>query len=66
MEKSKIIIEVLNDLVRINNDRISGYQHAIKELKLENEDLKSIFDKMIISLWGRFYHRSVVEQDVGA
>lgn len=49
MEKSKIIIEVLNDLVMINNDRISGYQHAIKELKSEDEDLKSIFDKMIIT-----------------
>ena len=33
MEKAKEIIEVLNDLVMINNDRIIGYERAIKELK---------------------------------
>ena len=48
MEKSKEVIEVLNDLVMVNNDRISGYQHAIKELKQGNEDLKLQFDHMII------------------
>ena len=30
MEKSKEVVEVLNDLVMINNDRITGYQRAIK------------------------------------
>ncbi len=35
MEKSKEVVEVLNDLVMINNDRIAGYQRAIKELKSE-------------------------------
>ena len=48
MEKSKEVIEVLNDLVMINNDRINGYQHAIKELKSGDADLKTLFDKMII------------------
>ncbi len=48
MEKSKEIIEVLNDLILINNDRISGYQRAIKELKMDDGDLKSLFDRMII------------------
>ncbi len=48
MEKSKEVIEVLNDLVMINSDRIAGYQRAIKELKPGNEDLKLIFDRMII------------------
>jgi uncharacterized protein (TIGR02284 family) len=48
MEKSREVIEVLNDLVMINNDRIAGYQHAIKELKSEDEDLKQLFDRMII------------------
>ncbi len=48
MEKSQEVVEVLNDLVMINNDRITGYQRAIKELKDEDGDLKSLFDQMII------------------
>ncbi|MBS1597097.1 MAG: PA2169 family four-helix-bundle protein [Bacteroidetes bacterium] len=48
MEKSKEIIEVLNDLILINNDRIVGYEKAIKELKEEDVDLKSLFDVMIL------------------
>jgi len=48
MEKSKEVIEVLNDLVMINNDRISGYQRAVKELKNDDDDLKSLFDQMIV------------------
>lgn len=48
MEKSKEIIEVLNDLIMINNDRINGYQRAIKELKTEDSDLKSLFDRLIV------------------
>ena len=48
MEKSKEVIEVLNDLVMVNNDRISGYQRAIKELKEDDSDLKLLFDQMIV------------------
>ncbi len=48
MEKSKEIIEVLNDLVLINNDRIGGYGRAVKELKEEDHDLKSLFEHMIL------------------
>ena len=48
MEKSKEVIEVLNDLVLINNDRIIGYQRAIKELKENDADLKLLFDHMIV------------------
>jgi uncharacterized protein (TIGR02284 family) len=48
MEKSKEIIEVLNDLVMINNDRVEGYEKAVKELKPEDQDLKSLFDHMIV------------------
>ena len=39
-------IEVLNDLVRINNDRIEGYDTAIKDTQLENLDLITIFSRM--------------------
>jgi uncharacterized protein (TIGR02284 family) len=48
MEKSREVVEVLNDLVMINNDRINGYQHAIKELKSGDAELKSLFDRMIV------------------
>jgi uncharacterized protein (TIGR02284 family) len=48
MEKSREVVEVLNDLVMINNDRIAGYERAIKELHTDDQDLKSLFDNMII------------------
>ena len=48
MEKSKEVIEVLNDLVMINNDRIKGYQSAIKGLRTDDGDLKTLFDHMIL------------------
>lgn len=47
METTEIRTEILNDLVQINNDRIEGYQRAIKELKDEDADLKSLFSGMI-------------------
>ena len=40
MSNNKETIEVLNDLIQINNDRIAGYEKAIKETKSEDEDLK--------------------------
>jgi len=40
---SKETVEILNDLVRINNDRIEGYEKALKELKPEDADLKPLF-----------------------
>ncbi|PWT75916.1 MAG: aldehyde dehydrogenase [Bacteroidetes bacterium] len=48
MQKSKEIIEILNDLVEIHHDRIAGYERAVKELKNEDMDLKSRFDAMIL------------------
>lgn len=47
METRTISAEVLNDLIQINNDRIAGYERAMKELKPEDSDLKSLFVKMI-------------------
>lgn len=40
-------IEILNDLVAIHNDRIAGYERALKELDDNNSDLKHLFLKMI-------------------
>lgn len=45
--KNEETIEVLNDLVEIHNDRIAGYEKAIRELKEEDEDLKVLFLNMI-------------------
>jgi uncharacterized protein (TIGR02284 family) len=47
MENSQIKAEVLNDLIEINNDRITGYERAIEELELKDTDLVSLFREMI-------------------
>jgi len=47
MENSKKTHEVLNDLIRINNDRIAGYETAIKELPDMELDLKTMFTDFI-------------------
>lgn len=44
---NKEAIEVLNDLVVINNDRIAGYEKAIEETK-DTGSLKATFSRMII------------------
>lgn len=38
--------EVLNDLIKINNDRIAGYEKAARETSPEDNDLRVLFDKM--------------------
>ncbi len=40
-------VEILNDLVEINNDRIVGYERALGELKDSDADLKALFTSMI-------------------
>lgn len=47
METTKATIEILNDLIEINNDRIKGYEKAIEELKDGDQDLKTLFAGMI-------------------
>ena len=47
MGTEKETIEILNDLIEINNDRIAGYERAIKELKDGDDDLKILFENMI-------------------
>ena len=39
--------EVLNDLVKINHDRVEGYNRAKEEVDADNFDLMNTFDKMI-------------------
>jgi uncharacterized protein (TIGR02284 family) len=40
------VIEVLNDLIRINNDRIVGYEKAADEARNIDVDLRAIFSRM--------------------
>lgn len=45
MTSNESSIEVLNDLIQINNDRIFGYNNAIENLKDGDNDLKTLFTK---------------------
>jgi uncharacterized protein (TIGR02284 family) len=42
------LIGLLNDLLRINHDRVEGYQKAIDELKAEDSDLKTLFSRYVM------------------
>lgn len=42
-------IEILNDLIRINNDRVVGYTKAIEELKDGDKDIRNVFQSFILS-----------------
>jgi uncharacterized protein (TIGR02284 family) len=47
MEQNKELIGQLNDLLRINHDRIEGYEKAASELKdLSESEFKTLFFKM--------------------
>lgn len=46
METNENAVEVLNDLIEINNDRIRGYERAIEETEMDDSDLKVIFEQM--------------------
>jgi uncharacterized protein (TIGR02284 family) len=47
MENNKETIETLNDLVLINNDRIVGYEEALKEIEMDDEELRPLFLELI-------------------
>ncbi len=46
MATNEKLVEVLNDLIEINNDRITGYEKAVEETKDIDVDLKAVFNKM--------------------
>ena len=46
MNTNEVLIETLNDLVKINNDRINGYEKASEEIKSTDVDLHAMFGKM--------------------
>ncbi|WP_374949694.1 PA2169 family four-helix-bundle protein [Mucilaginibacter sp.] len=45
MESTEKSVEVLNDLIEINNDRIDGFERASKDLGNVDVDLKAVFEK---------------------
>ncbi len=47
MHNNSKLTEVLNDLVRINNDRIEGYEKAKNEEKIIDADLQLILSRMV-------------------
>jgi len=47
METNEKLIEVLNGLIEINNDRVNGYEKALDEIKDMDVDLKTIFNSMV-------------------
>lgn len=46
MENTQETVEILNDLIEINNDRIKGYEKAIKDTE-DDAELKAIFAEKI-------------------
>jgi len=47
MENNRETIETLNDLVLVNNDRIVGYEEALKEIEVDDEELRPLFLELI-------------------
>lgn len=45
METMEKTVDVLNDLIKINNDRVAGFEKAAKDLDEGNFDLKTTFEK---------------------
>jgi uncharacterized protein (TIGR02284 family) len=48
MESREKVTGIINDLIRINNDRVVGYEKAIEELKEGDDDLKTLFNRYIM------------------
>jgi uncharacterized protein (TIGR02284 family) len=46
MQKNEELIGMLNDLIRINNDRFEGYKKALKLTREIDQDLRILFYKM--------------------
>jgi uncharacterized protein (TIGR02284 family) len=44
-QRNELQVEILNDLIKINNDRIEGYLKAAELLKLHRDLLIPIFDR---------------------
>lgn len=45
MNNNEQLINTLNELVRINYDRVLGYEKAIEDIEREDIDLKAVFNQ---------------------
>src|SRR3569833_1082796 len=45
METTEKTIDVLNDLIEINNDRVKGFEKAARDLEENDGDLRPVFEK---------------------
>lgn len=43
METTEKSVEVLNELIELNNDRVAGFEKVMADIKDENIDLKELF-----------------------
>ena len=46
MQTTSKSIETLNDLVKINNDRVAGFEKAAEDLREDQDDLKAMFHQL--------------------
>jgi uncharacterized protein (TIGR02284 family) len=46
MNRNNENAEILNDLIQINNDRIEGYERAVKDTGIGDNDLRGLFQSM--------------------
>jgi uncharacterized protein (TIGR02284 family) len=60
-EANTQLIEELNDLVQIQNDRVSGYENALKDVSQKNTDLQKVFRQMIDT---SIKHRNELSQNI--
>jgi uncharacterized protein (TIGR02284 family) len=47
METKEITVDILNDLILINNDRVEGYERALNELSEDDADLRPLFTNYV-------------------
>ena len=45
MQHNEDLVDTLNELVRINYDRVFGYERAIEDVEDKDVDLKAVFSK---------------------
>jgi uncharacterized protein (TIGR02284 family) len=55
-------IEILNDLIQINNDRIAGYEKAIENTAALEAELKTLYSRMVEESYE--YNRELSEKVV--
>jgi rubrerythrin len=67
MKKTEQVIEVLNDLILINNDRISGYEKAAYEIRDKRPNMQELFLGLANESRGHFrdLHAKVLQMGVG-